>query len=96
LLKNKYGDRFGFRVSATTYCITKDKRIDTMTNERKRKSEKMTQMEWSKFRGWVDNFDVFIDACESLSVSRPTMERLLFKGSGHPDTIAKIRAKINA
>lgn len=64
------------------------------TTERRRRSVKLTNEERRAFKKWVEGFDTKIDAQEALGVSKPTLDMVLVKGSGHPDTIEKIKSKI--
>lgn len=61
---------------------------------RKRKSEAMTKEEIKAFNKWVNSFPTKLDAVEALGVSRTTLDSLIFRGSGKPETIAVIREKI--
>jgi len=63
---------------------------------KQRRSEKLAPSEKVAFKDWVDSFDTLVDAYEDLDVAKGTLERLLLKGSGHPNTIAKVRRKIPA
>jgi hypothetical protein len=63
--------------------------------ERKKRSEKMTAEERKAFLKYIKSFETKYDAKEALSVSRPTLDNLIFKGSGKPDTIQKIRKMIS-
>lgn len=62
--------------------------------ERKRKSEKMSKAEFRDFKKFVWSFHTKLDACEALEVSRPTLDALLFKGSGKPETLQRVREKM--
>jgi hypothetical protein len=64
--------------------------------ERKRRSEKMSKEEHKAFIKWVNSFDTKTDAVVALGISRPTLDNLIFKGSGKPDTIKLIREKLNS
>lgn len=58
---------------------------------RRRKSEALTPKEQEAFKKYVDSFPTKLDCMDALSVSLPTLDRILFKGSGRPDTVKKIR-----
>lgn len=67
-----------------------------MTNAiRRRRSERLTDSERELFSSWVASFDTKTDAKEALGVSIVTLDNVLLRGSGRPDTIAKIREHIN-
>lgn len=61
---------------------------------RKRRSEKLNPDEFRAFKKWVGSFDTKTDAKDALEVSTVTLDMVLIKGSGRPDTIEKIRSKI--
>lgn len=67
--------------------------MQTIT-DRKRRSESMTKEEQKAFQKWVQSFPTKIDAAASLGVSRPTLDGILFRGSGKPETIHAIREKL--
>lgn len=58
---------------------------------RRRKSEKLSPEEKRAFTHYVKKFDTKLDAIEAIGISRPTLDAILVKGSGHPDSILKIR-----
>lgn len=60
----------------------------------KRKSEKMSREEHRAFLKYVQSFPTKVDAAFAIGVSRPTLDGLIFKGSGRPDTIGLIRGKL--
>lgn len=63
---------------------------------RKRKSEKLSSEERKQFNKYVESFDVKTDCAEALNISRVTLDRMMFKGSGRPETIAIIREALKA
>jgi hypothetical protein len=63
--------------------------------DRIRRSEPMTKDEHKAFTKWVQSFPTQLDAAAVLGVSRITISNLVFKGTGHPDTIKKVREVIN-
>lgn len=65
------------------------------TKERIRKSERLLPDERKKFKQYVDSFETKIDCAESLGLSRVTLDRLIFKGSGKPETIEIVREALN-
>jgi hypothetical protein len=62
---------------------------------RKRKSEALAPKEQESFKEYVDSFSTKLDCMEALGITMPTLDRILFKGSGRPDTIKKIREALN-
>lgn len=62
--------------------------------ERNRRSEKMTKEERRALRNYILAFPTKFDAALALGVSRPTLDNLIFKGSGKPRTIKLIREKV--
>ena len=68
----------------------------TTVLNRRRKSEKMTSAEKSKYKTFVSKFDTKIDAAAFFGFSVTTLDAVLTKGCGNPDTIKLIREKINA
>ncbi len=65
------------------------------TIKRQKRSEKLTKEERAGLKKWVNAQDTKVDACDQLAFTLPTLDRIMLKGSGNPDSIAKIRAKIN-
>ena len=65
------------------------------TISRKRKSESLTPEEWKAFKKYVDSFPTKTDCMEALNVTMPTLDRIILKGTGRPDSIKKIREAIN-
>lgn len=67
-----------------------------MSNQttRARRSEKMLPEERTAFSEKVREFDTIVDACEFFELSRVTIDKLLYKGSGKSSTIALIRKKL--
>lgn len=63
--------------------------------DRKRRSEQMTKEEFSAFKKYVQSFPTKIDAAATIGVSRVTLNGLLFRGTGKPETIRLIREKIS-
>ncbi len=62
-----------------------------LTKQRIRKSEALSADEWRLFLEYVKSFQTKIDAMEALNVTMPTIDRIMLKGTGRPDTIKKIR-----
>lgn len=62
-----------------------------MDTERKRRSERMTKEEHKAFTKWVASFQTKLDAAYVVGVSRITLDAVLLKGSGKPETINTIR-----
>lgn len=66
------------------------------TSTRRKKSVSLTSDEKKAFSKYVESFDTKMDCIERLKISRPTLDRLLFKGSGKPETIQLIREELSA
>lgn len=62
--------------------------------ERKRRSEKMSKEEHKAFIKYIGSFETKSDAADSIGVSRTTLDNLIFKGSGKPETIRSIRERL--
>lgn len=67
----------------------------TTLQDRKRRSEHMTKDEHKAFHKFVSQFPTKIDAALAIGVSRVTLDAVMFKGSGKPETIRLIREKLN-
>ena len=61
------------------------------TTDRVRKSERLSKEEFSLFLKWVNKQQTLQDAADALGVSRQTLDRLRFRGSGKPKTIESVR-----
>jgi hypothetical protein len=66
------------------------------TMQRKRRSEPLTKDEHKAFSKYVSSFPTKIDAAFAIGVSRPTLDGILFRGTGRPDVIQTIRKKVQA
>ena len=66
-----------------------------MTTTRNKRSEEMTKEEFISFLKWVNRFPTKVDASEALGVTRITLDNLINKSSGKPETIAKVRNEIS-
>lgn len=66
-----------------------------ITSDRKRRSEKLTQEERRSFRKYVESFDTKQDCAIALGITRPTLDNIIHKGSGRPDTVQIIRDRIS-
>lgn len=64
--------------------------------DRKRRSEQMTPEEHRAFKNYVDGFPTKLDAALHIGLSRPTLNLVIIRGSGAPDTIKAIRASMDA
>jgi hypothetical protein len=64
----------------------------TMVSDRKKKSEKLARPEHAALKQYRKKFDTEVDCAISLGIDRVVLNRVILKGSGAPDTIAKIRA----
>lgn len=63
--------------------------------DRKRRSESLTPEEVRAFKKYLGTFPTKIDAAFAIGISRPTLNLVIIRGSGHPDTIKLIREKLN-
>jgi hypothetical protein len=63
--------------------------------ERKRKSEKLTPAEVKALTKYVGSFLTVIDAADAIGIHRNTLDIVMIKGKGSPETIALIRNKIS-
>lgn len=62
--------------------------------DRKRKSEALTLVEQKGLRKYVDSFPTVIDAAAAIGIHRNTLDIVLIKGKGSPETVGLIRDKI--
>jgi hypothetical protein len=69
--------------------------MEIMT-ERKRRSEALTKEERKAFEKYLGTFPTKFDAAVAIGISRPTLNLVIIRGSGHPDTIKAIREKLTA
>ena len=67
-----------------------------VASTRKRKSERMTSEEVKALKKFVSSFDTKIDAFEAIGITKPTLDIVLIRETGHPKTIAKIREAIQS
>jgi len=63
---------------------------------RQKRSEKLTAQERKDFKRFIDGCGTINEAADQLELSRFTISDVKAKGTGRPDTIAKIRSKINS
>jgi hypothetical protein len=68
----------------------------TTMQRKPRRSETMSREEYRDFMRYVYSFPTKIDAAFAIGVSRPTLDGLIFRGSGKADTINKIREILNS
>lgn len=78
-----------------TIVNTNIKHMDTLY-ERKRRSEKMTKDEHKAFLKFIGSFETKTDASDIIGISRPTLDAIIYKASGKPETISKIRKVLSA
>lgn len=64
--------------------------------ERKRKSEKLTPEEFEALKKYVASLTTVIDAAAAIGIHRNTLDIILIKGKGSPETIGLIRDRLNA
>jgi hypothetical protein len=76
-------------------CKAKCKNKMEMIMERKRRSEQLTKEEVKAFCKYLSTFPTKFDAALAIGVSRPTLNLVIIRGSGHPETIRLIREKLN-
>jgi hypothetical protein len=63
--------------------------------ERKRKSERLSKDEVKALQKYVRTFPTIIDAAMSIGIHRNVLDLVLIRETGSPETIGKIREKIN-
>lgn len=64
--------------------------------DRKRKSEKLTPDEEKQLKKFVHSHSTVVDAAFMIGIHRNVLDLVLIKGSGSPETIAKIRTALDA
>lgn len=65
--------------------------------KRQRRSEKLTPGEQKAFKKYVGSCATMDDCADALGLkSRNTVSNILAKGTGHPDTILKIRTALQS
>jgi sugar diacid utilization regulator len=62
--------------------------------ERKRKSEKLTTEERRALKKYVASFPTVIDAADSIGIHRNTLDIVMIKGGGSPETVSAIRSAL--
>jgi predicted DNA-binding protein (UPF0251 family) len=62
--------------------------------ERKRKSEKLSTEEFKALKKYVASFNTVADAADTIGIHRNTLDMVLIKGKGSPETVGLIRLKI--
>jgi hypothetical protein len=65
-------------------------------SERRRKSDKLTDEELRSLKKFVGTFSTIIDAAVEIGIHRNVLDLVLVKGSGSPETVQKIREKLNS
>ena len=68
--------------------------MELLKDPRKRRSESMSKDEHKAFIKYVATFPTKLDAAFVLGFSRITLDSVLIKGSGKPETIHTIREKL--
>jgi len=61
---------------------------------RRRKSVSLTKDEWNGLKKYRKGFNTEIECALSIGVDRNVLNNVLLKGTGAPDSIEKIRAKL--
>jgi hypothetical protein len=69
-------------------------KMNTMTTDRIRRSEKLTSDEIRSLKKFVSGFPSKLDAAESIGISRPTLDLVIIRGSGNSTTVKLIREKL--
>lgn len=69
--------------------------MNTSTMPDKR-TAKLTPAELKTLKQYRKQFDTEVSCAISLGLDRTVLNRTLLTGSGHPDTIEKIRTKLNS
>ena len=67
----------------------------TINTERVRKSEVLKKTEHAKLIKWVAAHHTKTDAAEAMGLNRMTLDRVLYKGSGAPETLRIVRSAIH-
>lgn len=62
--------------------------------ERKRKSERLSNDELRLLKKYVASFPTVIDAALAIGIHRNTLDIILIKGSGSPESVGKIKEKL--
>jgi hypothetical protein len=75
-------------------CKAKCKTKMEMITDRKRRSESLTKDEVKALQKYLTTFPTKYDAAIAIGISRPTLNLVIIRGSGHPDTVATIRAAL--
>jgi hypothetical protein len=63
--------------------------------ERRRRSELLTKEEHKVLLKYLNTFPTLVDAAYAIDIPRQTLERVKIIGSGSPETIQKVREKLN-
>jgi hypothetical protein len=63
---------------------------------KKRRSEELSATEMKQLKKWVRSFKRKKDAYAALGVVQNTLDRILLAGSGHPDSVQKIKEVIKS
>lgn len=69
--------------------------METMTTDRIRRSEKLTNEELKALKKFVSSFPAKLDAAEAIGISRPTLDLVIIRGSGNSITVRLIRERLN-
>lgn len=70
--------------------------MEQMMATKKRRSVKLTQDERKAFKQFRKTFDTDVECAEAIGISREVLIRVGILGSGAPETIDKIRTKLNS
>jgi hypothetical protein len=66
-----------------------------METIRKRKSESLAKSEHSALRKFRKGFQTEVDCAMAIGIDRAVLNRILFIGSGSPETVDKIRKALS-
>jgi hypothetical protein len=64
--------------------------------ERKRKRDILSPQDRKALKAYVTTFPTIIDAAVAIGIHRNVLDLVLVKGSGAPETISKIKEKLQA
>ncbi len=62
----------------------------TKQDKKAKRSVRLASTDFTAFKKWVRGCDTKTEAADKLGVSRMTLDNIILKGTGHPETINKI------
>jgi hypothetical protein len=93
---SKINLEYGINVPYLSICKTKcTTKMETMSTDRIRRSEKLTPEEIKALKKFVASFSAKLDAAIAIGISRPTLDLVIIRGSGNSATVGLIREKLN-